>query len=78
MSDARRLCELSAEKCGDDSKCKLRETLTTIATIGFFAIVGVFYMACSQRCVSSMLKDDAVQITFNGVFQPLVRPALGI
>lgn len=78
VSDARRLRESSTEKEGDDAMYKLREILSTIVTIDFFAIVGFLIWFVVGVVSSTILKDDTIQIAFNGIFQPLVQPALGL
>jgi len=78
VSDARRLRESSTQKEGDDAMYKLREIISTIVTIDFFAIVGFLIWFVVGVVSSTILKDDTIQIAFNGIFQPLVQPALGI
>jgi hypothetical protein len=55
-----------------------RNILSTIVTIDFFVVCALLVWFLAGIFASYVLKNDAVQIAFNGIFQPVVQPALGI
>ena len=52
--------------------------LSTLVTVDFFIVCGFLVWFLLGVFFSYALHNDAVQIAFNGVFQALVQPALGI
>ena len=80
LADAKRLRgqsdEVESQEPGFGSS--LKEIFSTIVTIDFFVICGFLVWFIAGVFCSVVLKNDTVQIAFNGIFQPLVQPALGI
>ena len=66
------------EQIGNAIGKTMKNTISTIITVDFFVIL--FFLAWFVAGVisSTVFKNDAIQIAFNGIFQPLVQPALGI
>jgi hypothetical protein len=56
----------------------VRNFLSTIVTIDFFVVCALLVWFLAGIFGSYVLKNDDVQIAFNGIFQPVVQPALGI
>lgn len=56
----------------------VRNILSTIVTIDFFVVCALLVWFLAGIFGSYVLKNDNVQIAFNGIFQPVVQPALGI
>ena len=79
LSDAKRLRESSSSNEDDEKiNMKLNDILSTIVTIDFFVVFGFLVWFLVGVVSSNIVKDDTIQIAFNGIFQPLVQPALGI
>jgi len=57
---------------------KVKGAISTLITVDFFLILGFLAWFVLGVISSTMFKNDAIQIAFNGIFQPLVQPALGI
>ena len=55
-----------------------RNILSMIVTIDFFVVCALLVWFLAGIFASYVLKNDDVQIAFNGIFQPVVQPALGI
>lgn len=67
------------EKEGDASiQDTVRNALSTIVTIDFFVVCALLLWFLAGIFGSYVLKNDAVQIAFNSIFQQVVQPALGI
>lgn len=56
----------------------VRSILSTIVTIDFFVVCALLLWFLAGIFCSYILKNDAVQIAFNSIFQQVVQPALGI
>jgi hypothetical protein len=56
----------------------IKEVVSTIVTIDFFVVCGLLLWFVAGIFSSYILKDDTVQIAFNGIFEAIVQPALGI
>lgn len=81
LADAKamRLDGDSAEKTGDALIAeKIRNGLSTIVTVDFFVVCALLLWFLAGIFGSYVLKDDTIQIAFNGIFQQVVQPALGI
>ena len=82
LADAKRLRKDSGGKSLTDEEAnigdKLKDIVSTIVTIDFFVICGFLLWFVVGVISSTVLGNDSIQIAFNGVFQPLVQPALGI
>lgn len=57
---------------------RLSDIISAVVTIDFFVVLGLLAWFLAGVFCSYVLKDDAVQIAFNGIFQPVVQPALGV
>lgn len=64
----------SDESAGD----KIINFLSVVVTFDFFIVCGLLLWFLAGVFASYVLKNDTVQIAFNGIFQPVVQPALGI
>jgi hypothetical protein len=70
---------LDNKKEGDVSiQETVRNALSTIVTIDFFVVCALLLWFLAGIFGSYVLKNDAVQIAFNSIFQQVVQPALGI
>jgi hypothetical protein len=56
----------------------IRNVLSTIVTIDFFFVCALLLWFLAGIVGSNIFHDDTVQIAFNGIFQQIVQPALGI
>jgi hypothetical protein len=56
----------------------IRNVLSTIVTVDFFVVCALLLWFLAGIFCSYVVKDDTVQIAFNGIFQPVVQPALGV
>jgi hypothetical protein len=52
--------------------------LSTIVTIDFFVVIGLLLWFLAGIFGQYVLKDEAIQIAFNNIFEPVVQPALGV
>lgn len=80
IADARRLRK-DADKDsqeGFDLPQKIKEVISTIVTVDFFVVFGLLLWFLAGIFCSYVIKNDAVQIAFNGIFEPIVQPALGL
>ncbi|GMH92106.1 hypothetical protein TrVE_jg8909 [Triparma verrucosa] len=66
------------EKIGDELSQKIKSAISTLITIDFFLILAFLAWFVTGVISSTVFKNDVIQIAFNGIFQPLVQPALGI
>lgn len=55
-----------------------KNAISTLITADFFLICAFLVWFLVGIFASSVLKDDAIQIAFNNIFQPVVQPALGV
>jgi hypothetical protein len=55
-----------------------RSAISTLITVDFFLICGFLLWFLAGIFASNVLQNDSVQIAFNGIFQPVVQPALGV
>eukprot|EP00816_Leptocylindrus_hargravesii_P006835 CAMPEP_0196815044 /NCGR_PEP_ID=MMETSP1362-20130617/47512_1 /TAXON_ID=163516 /ORGANISM="Leptocylindrus danicus, Strain CCMP1856" /LENGTH=243 /DNA_ID=CAMNT_0042191883 /DNA_START=76 /DNA_END=807 /DNA_ORIENTATION=+ len=56
----------------------IKNVISTVVAADFFLICAFLVWFLAGIFCSTVLKDDTVQIAFNGIFQPVVQPALGI
>ena len=56
----------------------IRNALSTLVIADFFVVCFFLLWFLAGIFASYVLKNDDVQIAFNGLFQPVVQPALGI
>lgn len=82
LADAKRM---RAERGGSSSNNsdvsagdKIINFLSVVVTFDFFVVCGLLLWFLAGVFASYVLKNDTVQIAFNGIFQPVVQPALGI
>ena len=79
LSDAKKI-RSTAEV--DDTDRELSDAIFSVAskifTADFFLICAFFVWFIVGALISSFTGNDTVQIAFNGIFQPVVQPALGI
>ena len=83
LADAREMRQDVVGGSGEDDGSvsipdSFRNILSTIVTIDFFVVCALLIWFLAGIFASYVLKNDAVQIAFNGIFQPVVQPALGI
>jgi hypothetical protein len=82
LADAREMRRDVKDNDGDNSSGSILDTvrniLSTIVTIDFFVVCALLVWFLAGIFGSYVLKNDNVQIAFNGIFQPVVQPALGI
>lgn len=52
--------------------------MSTIVTIDFFVVCALLLWFLTGIASSYLLKNDAIQIAFNNIFEPVVQPALGV
>lgn len=87
LADAREMQALERREKGSDSEASstakgvltsLRNAISTLVTVDFFIVCGFLVWFLTGVFASYVLRNDAMQIAFNGIFQPLVQPALGI
>jgi hypothetical protein len=62
----------------NDGNLDFRNIVSTIVTIDFFVVCALLVWFLAGVVSSSIFKNDDIQIAFNGIFQPVVQPALGI
>ena len=81
LADARKMrADDSAKVVEEDTsiKSKIRSVISTIVTADFFVVCALLAWFLAGIFCSYILKDDTVQIAFNGKFESVVQPALGI
>lgn len=84
LADAKRFGAARASEKGETDEeenplgDKIRGVLETIVTADFFVVCGFLLWFLAGIFSSSVLKNDAIQLAFNGIFETLVQPALGI
>jgi hypothetical protein len=61
-----------------ESNLSIPKVLSTIVIADFFVVMILFFWFLLGIFSSYVMKDDAIQIAFNGIFQPIVQPALGL
>lgn len=66
------------EEGGLDIPKTIRGALSALVTADFFVVCILLLWFLAGIFSSYVLKDDGVQIAFNGIFEPVVQPALGI
>jgi len=79
LADARKMRESAGPDADKVSiPGAIKEVVSTIVTIDFFVVCGLLLWFVAGIFSSYILKDDTVQIAFNGIFEAIVQPALGI
>lgn len=80
LADAKKMREDTETKevSSEEESLSVRSILSTIVTVDFFVVCGLLLWFLAGIFCSYIIKDDTVQIAFNGIFQPVVQPALGI
>lgn len=82
LADAKRIRESEVSKSTESEEPSIpkaiKSVISTIVTVDFFVVCGLLAWFLAGIFCSYVLKDDAVQIAFNGIFEPVVQPALGI
>lgn len=61
-----------------DWKVSIRNVLSTIVTVDFFVVCGLLLWFIAGIISSVFFRNDAIQLGFNGIFESVVQPALGI
>jgi len=56
----------------------IKNVISTIVTVDFFVVLALLAWFLAGIFGSYVLKTDTVQVAFNGIFEPVVQPALGI
>lgn len=83
LADAKAMRKNVEDSADDDNEKEaiqetVRNILSTIVTVDFFVVCALLVWFLAGIFGSYVLKNDAVQIAFNGIFQQVVQPALGI
>ena len=81
LADAKRMrgdTESDAVSEGASIGDSIKNIISTVVTIDFFVICGFLLWFLVGVFSSTVLGNDVIQIAFNGIFQSLVQPALGI
>lgn len=80
LADAKRMRAKEAEDEADGPSIPsaIKSVISTIVTIDFFVVCALLAWFLAGIFCSYVIKDDTVQIAFNGIFEPVVQPALGI
>lgn len=85
LADAKQMRVQEQENASESDKTPdgavmtaVKKVISTIVTIDFFVVIALFLWFMGGIFCSYGLKDDAVQIAFNNIFEPVVRPALGV
>lgn len=68
----------SSSSTGFSVPSAAKNAISTLITADFFLICAFLLWFLAGIFASAVLKDDAVQIAFNNIFQPVVQPALGV
>jgi hypothetical protein len=61
-----------------EGNLSVSKILSTIVIADFFVVMILFFWFLLGIFSSYVVHDDAIQIAFNGIFQPIVQPALGL
>lgn len=81
LADAKRLRaskDTSNEEEGFSVIPIIKNVISTIVTVDFFIVCVLLLWFLTGVFSSYVLKADAIQVAFNGIFEPVVQPALGI
>jgi hypothetical protein len=81
LADAKRMRAAKGGGIGTNDEGvgdKIINLLSSVVTFDFFVVCGLLLWFLAGVFCSYVIKDDTVQIAFNGIFQPVVQPALGI
>lgn len=84
LADAKEMRKDMGESASSDEdgstsiKETIRNVLSTIVTVDFFVVCALLLWFLTGIFCSYILKNDAVQIAFNGIFEQIVQPALGV
>jgi hypothetical protein len=77
LADAKKMREEAPEE-EISAPNAIKSVISTIVTADFFVVCGLLLWFLAGIFCSYIIKDDAVQIAFNNIFEPVVQPALGI
>lgn len=82
LADAKRMREKEAAQSTNTDEPSIpkaiKSVISAIVTADFFVVCALLLWFLAGIFCSYVLKDDTVQIAFNGIFEPVVQPALGI
>lgn len=81
LADAKKMRQdegIEMSSVEQESSMTIRSVLSTIVTADFFVVCALLLWFLAGIFCSYVIKDDTVQIAFNGIFQPVVQPALGV
>jgi hypothetical protein len=86
LADARQMAAVEgpssaasdAEETGSGVGGAVRGAISALVTVDFFIVCTLLLWFLAGIFSSYVLQNDAVQIAFNGIFQPVVQPALGV
>jgi len=81
LADAKKMRQdegVETSSAEQESSLTIRSVLSTIVTADFFVVCALLLWFLAGIFCSYVIKDDTVQIAFNGIFQPVVQPALGV
>eukprot|EP00520_Triparma_pacifica_P013381 CAMPEP_0118650658 /NCGR_PEP_ID=MMETSP0785-20121206/10362_1 /TAXON_ID=91992 /ORGANISM="Bolidomonas pacifica, Strain CCMP 1866" /LENGTH=181 /DNA_ID=CAMNT_0006543043 /DNA_START=238 /DNA_END=780 /DNA_ORIENTATION=+ len=66
------------EAMGEAIGQTVKGVISNIVVVDFFFILAFLAWFLAGVISSTFFKNDAIQLAFNGIFQPIVQPALGI
>ncbi|GMI36991.1 hypothetical protein TrCOL_g2525 [Triparma columacea] len=83
LADAEKFRSKSPKKTGDEAVGdaigqSIKGVISNIIAADFFLILAFLAWFLAGVVSSTYFKNDAIQLAFNGIFQPVVQPALGI
>jgi hypothetical protein len=82
LADAKRMRKEATESGEDENSFSIpsviRSVISNIVTVDFFVVCALLAWFLAGIFCSYVIKDDTVQIAFNGIFEPVVQPALGV
>uniref|UniRef100_A0A7S1FW27 Transmembrane protein n=1 Tax=Corethron hystrix TaxID=216773 RepID=A0A7S1FW27_9STRA len=80
LLDAKRMEKKKTSSDEEDAPISdfIFNAVSTIVTADFFLIIGFLIWFVLGAVLSATTGNDTVQLAFNGIFQPVVQPALGV
>ena len=78
MQEKEKIINADGDEGGGALTTGIKNIISTIVTVDFFVVCAFLVWFLVGIFSSTVLDNDSIQIAFNGIFQPLVQPALGI
>ena len=78
MQEKEKIINADGDEGGGALTTGIKNIVSTIVTVDFFVVCAFLVWFLVGIFSSTVLDNDSIQIAFNGIFQPLVQPALGI